>query len=421
VLFPLPMKQIIRSGHLAATLALGLAVLAACATAPITTTTASTPVVPPVAPPSQPPVTQQDFQLAPASYLDLPGWTSADLIPALSAYQRWCQTLSRRSADAPLSTSARYGGVVRDWLPACTAAAAVSPDQARAFFESNFQPVRVLAGQGEARLTAYFEPVIDARRSAGPGFTEPFLRPPADMVTVDIAGFAAAYDNEALRGAPRELRGILQDGRVRPYPQRASLPIAPGQAFAYAHPADVYKLQVQGSGRLRFPDGVEVRAAFAAQNGYRWRSALGAARERGDLSSPTWANFRTFLDGQSPEGVRAALGADPSYVFFQEEAITDPTIGPRGAAGVPLTALGSMAVDPAFHPYGALLFVAASHDGGPFNRLMMAQDTGGAIRRGPLRGDVFWGTGAAAGAAAERMNSANPSFWTLLPRGMAVS
>jgi membrane-bound lytic murein transglycosylase A len=320
-----------------------------------------------------------------------------------------------------LAASARYGGSVREWLPACAASGAVSPAQARAFFEAHFLPAQVLAGQGEARLTAYFEPVIDARRAPEPGFTEPLLSVPANMVTVDIAGFAAAYDNEALRGAPRELRGILENGRVRPYPQRGSLPIAPGQAFAYAHPADLYKLQVQGSGRLSFPDGSQARAAFAAQNGYRWRSALAAARDRGDLASPTWANFRIFLDGQSPEGVRSALSADPSYVFFQEEPITDPAAGPRGAANVPLTALGSMAVDPAFHPYGAILFVSASHDGAAFNRLLMAQDTGGAIRRGPLRGDVFWGTGAAAGAAAERMNSPNPAFWTLLPRGMAVA
>ncbi len=402
-------------------LAIGLAVIAACATAPSAPTSAPPTVPAAVATPREPPpVATQDFLLRPASFIDLPGWAQADLAPALSAFQRWCGVLSRRSADAPLSANARYGGTVRDWLPACTAAAGVAPGDARGFFEAQFQPSRVLAGQGESRLTAYFEPVIDARRVPEPGFGEPLLRPPADMVTVDIAGFAAAYDNEALRGAPRELRGILQEGRVRPYPQRASLPIAPGQAFAYAHPADVYKLQVQGSGRLRFPDGTEVRAAFAAQNGYRWRSALGAARERGDLASPTWANFRALLDRQPPETVRATLGVDPSYVFFQEEAITDPTAGPRGAANVPLTALGSMAVDPAFHPYGALLFVAASHDGGGFNRLLMAQDTGGAIRRGPLRGDVFWGTGAEAGSAAERMNSANPSFWTLLPHGMVA-
>jgi membrane-bound lytic murein transglycosylase A len=396
----------------AAAIAFGLA---ACATTPTvgTPTTASPP-------PTEALEVAIDFVLAPDAFTGMPGWAEADLAPALLAYQRWCAVISRRAVDQPLSNQARYGGVVGDWLPACRAATGLSPQDARAFFEGYFAPARVLAATGESRLTAYFEPVVEARRTLQAGFTEPLLTPPRDMVTVDLAGFAAAYDSEALRGAPRELRGILQDGRVRPYPQRGALPVAPGQAFAYAHPADVDQLQVQGSGRLRFEDGAEVRAAFAAQNGYRWRSALGVARDSGLLQSPTWSNFRAYLDSQSPEGVRAALNADPSYVFFAEETIGYPNEGPRGAAGVPLTPLGSIAIDPAFHPYGALLFVNATYDGGPFARLLMAQDTGGAIRRGPLRGDLFWGTGTVAGQQAERMNATGVAFWTLLPRTLVA-
>jgi membrane-bound lytic murein transglycosylase A len=387
-------------------------VLVACATTPTAPVTPS--VERPVGPVARP--EGEEFALLPARFDAMPGWAQANLAPAFTAFRQWCGAASRRDPAQPLSNQARYGGVIGDWLPACQAAASADPSNPRAFFEANFQPARVTASRGEARLTAYFEPVIEARRVPEPGFAEPVLRPPADMVTVDVAGFAAAYDNEALRGAPRELRGVLDGNRVRPYPQRNALPISPGQAFAYGHPADVYKLQVQGSGRLRFPDGTEVRAAFAAQNGYRWRSALGAARESGALASPTWSNFRAYLDQQSPEGVRAALGADPSYVFFQEEPISDPTLGPRGAAGVPLTPLGSIAVDPAFHPYGALLFVNATYDSGAFAQLLQAQDTGGAIRRGPLRGDVFFGTGPQAGASAERMNATDVVMWTLLPR-----
>ena len=171
----------------------------------------------------------------------------------------------------------------------------------------------------------------------------------------------------------------------------------------------------------RFPDGTQARAAYAAQNGYRWRSALGALRDSGELQGgATWANFRAWSDQRGAGATQQALNADPSYVFFQEEPIDDPSAGPRGAAGVPLTPLGSIAVDPAYHPYGAIVFVDGEYDGQPFRRLLVAQDTGGAIRRGPLRGDVFFGSGPQAGQGAERMN-APARWWTLLPRGVPVS
>ena len=205
-----------------------------------------------------------------------------------------------------------------------------------------------------------------------------------------------------------------------PYPQRASIAPAVGQVIGYAHPADVYNLQVQGSGRLGFVDGTEARAAYSSQNGYKWNSALGALQRSGQLPSPTWANFRAYLDA-NPASVKTALAADPSYVFFQEEQITEPAIGPRGASAVNLTPMGSMAVDPAFHPYGALIFVDAVYDGYAFDRLLVAQDTGGAIRRGPLRGDVFFGSGPEAGMRAERMNATPIRAWTLLPNGPPVA
>ena len=165
----------------------------------------------------------------------------------------------------------------------------------------------------------------------------------------------------------------------------------------------------------------EARAAFAAQNGYRWRSALGALRDSGQLPNATWANFRNWANQNGPAATQQALNADPSFVFFEEERIDDPAAGPRGAAGVNLTPLGSIAVDPAYHPYGAVVFVDATYQGQPFRRLLVAQDTGGAIRRGPLRGDVFWGSGDEPGRAAEGMNAQGPRWWTLLPRGVPVS
>lgn len=382
------------------------AVLSACAS----TETAS------VRPEAQRP--EASFALEPARFDDLPGWAAADLAPALLAFRRSCDGRRARAADQPLPGGGRYGGTVADWAPACAAAAHVQPGDERVFFESYFTP-HLVRGPGEARLTAYYEPIIEARRTPDATFSAPLLRRPNDMVSVDIAAFAEAHDNEALRGAPRALTGQLVGNQVRPYPRREEITHNADQAFAWAHPVDVYNLQIQGSGRIAFPDGTQSRAAYAAQNGYRWRSALGALRDAGQLEGgATWASFKAWADARGPEATRAALNADPSYVFFQEEAIDDPAAGPRGAAGVPLTPMGSIAVDPAFHPYGAVVFVDGQYDGAAFQRLLVAQDTGGAIRRGPLRGDVFFGSGAEAGRGAERMN-APARWWTLLPRSAA--
>lgn len=359
------------------------------------------------------------FELRPARFQDLPGWASADLAPALLAFRRSCDGRRQRDPSASLVGGGRYGGTVGDWAPACSAAESVQPGGERAFFEANFRPAEV-RGQGDARLTAYFEPIIDARRAPDAVYSAPLLLKPSDLVTVNLAAFAEAYDDATLRGAPRRLTGQIVGTEVRPYPSRADISPQPGQAFAYANPVDVYNMQVQGSGRLQFPDGQQARASFAAQNGYRWRSALGALRDSGVIPAATWANFRSWSDAQGPDATRAALDVDPSYVFFNEEPIDDPSAGPRGASGVSLTPMGSIAVDPSFHPYGAVVFVDGTYDGAPFQRLFVAQDTGGAIRRGPLRGDVFFGTGPDAASHAERMNGP-ARWWTLLPSGVPIS
>jgi membrane-bound lytic murein transglycosylase A len=273
----------------------------------------------------------------------------------------------------------------------------------------------VAAQGGEARLTAYFFPVVPASRVRAPGFTEPLLPKPADMVTVDLSAFADRLANGALTGAPASVTGQLVGTHVGPYPERARIMQAGGAAFAWANPTDVYKLQVQGSGRLGFADGSpDLCASFAAVNGAKWRSALGQLQSSGVLAPNPhglWAAMRDYFDAH-PEAVRAALDADPSYVFFQP---ANPSTCPKGAGGAVLVAAGSLAVDPRFHPYGVPIFVAGP-DGAGFPRLLIAQDTGGAIRKGPLRGDVFMGEGDAAGAAAEGVNWPDPQWWVLLPK-----
>lgn len=391
--------------------ALGAAslILSACASnppqRPPATTTTSAPAAQPAAPPPS------ALRLTTVTFADIPEWTTADLWPAMQAFQRHCRVILQRPADRP--TGGEYGGVAGDWQPACQQAMTIQHGQSRWFFENYFYPARV-AGPGDAKLTAYFEPVVSASRTFQPPFTEPFLSKPVDMVTIDLGAFADARADDALRGAPRSLTGQITGDRVQPYPPRSQITPYEGQIIAFGHPADVYNLQIQGSGRLEFADGSQVRAAFSAQNGYSWRSALGALYNMGEITSGSWRAFREWMD-MNPGREKEGLNHDPSYVFFNEEVITDPNEGPKGAAGIPLTALGSIAVDPAFHPYGAIVFVDGTYNSTPFRRLLVAQDTGGAIRRGPLRGDVFFGSGDTAGAQAEQMN-APANWWTLLPR-----
>jgi membrane-bound lytic murein transglycosylase A len=380
---------------------LGLAFLSACAGQER----------PPVGQPTRP---AEAFSLRPVRFSAMPGWTSADLAPALAAFRRSCMVWRNQTPSQGLS-GGRYGGQIAFWLPACAAADSVAAGGERAFFESYFTANEV-RGAGEARLTGYYEPVIQVRRTPAPPYTAPLLKKPYDMVSVDLRAFADAYDDGALRGAPRALTGQLNGSTVRPYPKRDAINPRPDQVIAYAHPADLYNLQVQGSGRIEFEDGTDARAAYAAQNGYKWNSALQCLPD----GQRTWAAAKTYMDANGPAETTRVLDCDPSYVFFAQEPLTDPSLGPRGAANVSLTPMGSIAVDPAYHPYGALLFVDGTYQGAPFRRLLVAQDTGGAIKRGPLRGDVFFGSGADAGAAAELMN-APARMWTLLPNGAPTS
>jgi membrane-bound lytic murein transglycosylase A len=391
----------------------GALAVSACVTAPPPPTPGPAPTPAPTPTPGPAPAAPT-MTLVPGRFDEVPGWPGADLKPALEAFRRQCRLWTPLPDDTPINRNgAAYGGTVRDWRPACAAAAAAG--DARAFFEGAFVPHRVQAQGGQARLTAYFFPVIPASHAEAPGFTEPLLPRPSDMVTVDLAAFAARLDNGALAGAPATLTGQVSGTHVVPYPERATIMQSPGAAIAWAHPADVYKLQVQGSGRLGFSDGSpDLCASFAAQNGARWRSALGQLKASGVLPANPhglWAAMRDYFDAH-PDKVRAALDADPSYVFFQAAS---PSTCPKGASGAVLVGGGSLAVDPRFHPYGAPIFVHGP-DAPGFPRLLIAQDTGGAIRQGPLRGDVFMGEGEAAGAAAEAVNFPDPQWWVLLPK-----
>ncbi|MET0545176.1 MAG: MltA domain-containing protein [Caulobacterales bacterium] len=380
----------------------------------------------------QKPTVQQEprppkLALKAASFSDLKGWSQIDAGPALAALQRSCKVAAQRAPEAPFSASAKYGGKVEDWMPACAGAMTTTPADARNFFERNFQPYEVTdEGDGQNKITGYYEPVIQARKSAEAGFEEPIYGRPNDLLQIDLGQFAKAYNSGPDTNLKGTIWGRVDGKKVVPYPARGQRSADSASILAYAHPADVYDLQVQGSARLVFPDGPPMRAGYAAANGWRWNSVYKVLRDRNQipadqLNKPT---VKAWMDQSGPAATREVLNQDPSEVFFTVEAIPDPAVGPKGAQGIPLTPQGSMAIDPSFHPYGAVIFVDgegpdALGQPGPFKRLAIAQDTGGAIRRGPLRGDFFFGSGDDAGKLAQKMN-ALAKMWTLLPSANAA-
>jgi peptidoglycan lytic transglycosylase A len=341
----------------------------------------------------------------PQAYADLPGWSSAQLMASLQAFKRSCARLATRPKSGYVSANATWAGNVSDWLPACAALKRAHDETAaRAAFESLFIPIEALSPDGASRFTGYFEPTYEARRSPVPPYTEPVPALPADLVP---------------NGASPLQR--LRNGKTRPYPAREEITRNGVTAIAYAHPSDVFFLQIQGSGRLRFPDGSTTRAVYAAHNGQPFRSTTNWLMETGRISrgQANMEGIRDWMDRAGPTEARLAMNQNPRYVFFRAEPEGDPTLGPVGAQGVPLTPLGSMAVDTSIQPLGVPMFVQTTAPGlgGNWSGLLVSQDTGGAIK-GAVRGDLYFGTGPEAGARAGTMNAPG-RLWVLLPRDVA--
>lgn len=342
----------------------------------------------------------------PAAFADLPGWPGNTLAAAQGAFHRSCARLMRRPADAALSGRATWAGTVDDWKPACAALEVASDAaSARTVFEALFTPVEIIDPDGRQKFTGYFEPTYAARRTPSDIFTEPVMALPSDFV--------------ANGDAPLQR---LADGTTRPYPPRAEITARGGPAIAYAHPADVFFLQVQGSGRLTFEDGTTMRAAYAAHNGQPFKSVANWLISTGRITrgEGSMQGIRAWMDRAPAAEVREAMNVNPRFVFFRALPEGDPALGPEGAQSVPLTPLGSMAVDPDFHPLGIPMFVQTTAPGlgGNWSGLLIAQDTGGAIK-GPVRGDLYFGTGDEAGDRAGTMNAPG-RLWVLLPRNVAA-
>ena len=318
---------------------------------------------------------------------------------ALGAFRTSCPALLRRTDLSGLTQAA-------DWASACAAATTWSLDQARQFFATNFKSVQV--GGGTAYATGYYEPEIAASRTRSADYATPIYARPPDLVDIDLGQF-----NDALKG--KRIAGRIAGNAFVPYADRSAIEdgALTGQRLELAwaaDPVELFFLQVQGSGRLRLPDGSIMRIAYAGQNGRDYTGIGKLMKERG-LVGPGQLSMQGIMAWlrANPEQGRTLMRENKSWVFFRE--LTGP--GPVGALNIPVTASTSVAADPMFVPLGAPVFL--SMDRADVTGLWVAQDTGGAIK-GANRVDTFWGAGADARAIAGGMSARGTAF-LLLPKG----
>lgn len=330
------------------------------------------------------------------------------MLPSLRAFIAGCaRAQSRTTWQGPCAEARKTG--------------AQNEAAARVFFETQFRAYRIVApdGQDEGLVTGYYEPVLNGRRESAAGFRFPVYAVPDDLIVVDLG-----QTHPELRNL--RLRGRLEGRRLVPYHTRAEIDAGarglPAKPLAWvADAVELFFLQIQGSGLIELSPGVRVRLGFADQNGHPYRSLGRYLVDRGDLKADqaSMQSIKAWA-AANPDKLQQALNSNPSYVFFRElPAPSGPLDGPSGALGVPLTPGYSAAVDPRFIPLGSPVFLSTTYplSDQPLERLVMAQDTGGAIR-GAIRADFFWGTGEEAGTHAGRMRQQG-RMWLLWPRGEA--
>jgi membrane-bound lytic murein transglycosylase A len=356
-----------------------------------------------------------------SEFTALPGWGKNNMAGALPAFRKSCERLQGLPGNRKLGGRV-VGGRVADWRAVCTAATELKDtgaDDTRHFFETWFEPFRATNnGEPMGLFTGYYEPVLrGSRRRNGP-FTVPLYRRPTDLVTADLGLF-----HKRLEG--RRIVGKVGNGELRPYPNRAAINAGAleGRGLEIAWVKDAaaaFFLHIQGSGQIVLKDGSIMRVGYAAQNGRVYHSIGRELIRRGILprEAVSLQSIRAWMK-DNPGEARGLMEKNPSYIFFREIEGD----GPIGAQGAVLTPLRSLAVDRRFIPLGVPLWVNTATPGKnpddavrPLRRLFIAQDTGGAIR-GPVRGDIFWGSGPKAEAAAGRMNREG-EYYLLLPRSL---
>lgn len=391
--------------------------LAACASDPAPSPPGPAPAsrTEPAAP--RPAPAEHRPHIEPSHFESLDGWSRIDPRPALSAFVKSCRRIEARPNHEPMNARAPYAGMAGDWRGACLQAAmldgpALTETAARSFFERNFTPVRV---REQGRLTGYYEPYVEVRSQPDLEFSMAIRARPGDLLTSDLGQFIAGLEGQRIVGR-------AQDQTFSPYLPRAEIERENlGVPLAWGRPIDVFFLQIQGSGRLLFPNGAEARARFSAHNGLDYVSIGRILIARGELEAHNASkqDIEAWLRARGPLAWRPLFDENPRYVFFSLDTDINPHEGPIGSQGAALTPMASLAVDPTHHAWGVPIFVEAAINGEPdWRGLVVAQDAGGAIQ-GPARGDLFFGWGYEAGERAGRQNDPGARWTLLLPRHLA--
>lgn len=332
---------------------------------------------------------------------ELPGWQDGNVVFTWQAFLKSCAILEKQPS----------------WSAVCSAAKKLpSPvnAEARSFFEDHFTPYRLANrdGTSEGLLTGYYEPIIRGSLKPSSRYRYPVYGVPNDLISVDLGGIYPELKN-------MRLRGRLDGKKLVPYYSRAQIDNGAarleGNEILWTDDAiDLFFLQIQGSGKVALDTGETVRIGYADQNGYPYQSIGRLLVERGEITLE-----HASMDGikdwarQHPDKVAALLEDNPSYVFFK--FIPQTFADPPGALGIPLTPGYSLAVDRRIIPLGAPVYLSTTWPNStqPLNRLMLAQDTGGAIK-GEVRADIYWGSGRAAGELAGKTRQRG-KLWVLLP------
>ena len=373
-----------------------------------------------VPPPEAPP--EAKLVLARTSFAKLPGWRADTHSQALPALLGSCARGRARPPDQRLGKTI-IGGVTSDWRPLCAAASRVRPGDdsgARYFFESWFAPYQATTdGNPNGLFTGYYEIELRGAQTRGGPYRVPIYARPKDLITVDLGRFDAK-----LQG--RRLTGRVAGDKLVPYETRAQIEkgVLSGRAPVLLwvdDPVKAFFLHVQGSGRVIMEDGQVVRLGYAGRNGHAYVS-IGRELIRGGIIAREAMSMQAitgWLRAHPREGA-ALMSRNPSYIFFRVIAGE----GPMGAQGVVLTPERSLAVDPDWVPLGLPVWLDTVDPlspplipARPLRRLVVAQDTGSAIK-GPMRGDLFWGFGRDAAERAGRMRKSG-RYYLLLPKSSA--